>query len=348
MQTRRARVQDANLSRLSDPKFLQAFGRTNPLEARQLAVALGNRDLYNEVMNVVPPRGDYRYGERLDDLLEYIPEFRNLSEDVLLNTVLRTYTTTNPVTGIKEETINPNFTSHNSAALRFCAKKGFERCVKRLLDYDVDVHANEEEALLFASKYNINIVKMLLKKGAILNADHLYMAARWAQYDILRYYISLNKSLLYEQYGNIYVALAANLDIRTETIDEDGIATMRFIYEIAKRDNKLDELQNAIGNALSALATYINPTPSLFALMTDIFNDGFPIHWQDDQILFRAVNQENIQMIEYLLSKGATILARHIKTAYEDKFDSDDTHDGRILFFLLSRIPPAQLANVPN
>lgn len=346
MQTRRARVQAANLSRLTDPKFLQAFGRTNPLEARQLAVALRNQEMYTEVMNVVPPRGDYRYGEDLSNLL--FNDFDDITEDELLNTVLRTYITTNPVTGIKEETINPNFTSNNFAALRFCALKGFERCIKRLLDYGVDVHANNEEALMYASfQGNINIVKMLLKKGAILQANHLYHAARGghymtpksANYDILRYYISLNESLLYEDYERIIHALARSHNSESE----EGIATLRLIYGIAKRDNKLDELQNEIENTINFLAKKRQPTPFLFAFMTDVFNDGFSIHWERDSFLESAIESGSIEMIQYLLSKGATILERHITSAYREHLP-----DVRILFLLLSNIPAAQLANVPN
>lgn len=176
---------------MSDPKFLQAFGPLFPLEARRLAVALGNRELYKETMAVLPPKGDYRYGDNI--FHSYLNQLEVPTEQQILRDALRKYP------GLEK---NPNFTSNNNAALRFCTRHNYDLCVRVLLQNpDVNVNANRGEPLYYALRnQNLNMVKLLLDKGAIINSTETeYNSLRLAIYtnnlELIKFFITKYKDL---------------------------------------------------------------------------------------------------------------------------------------------------------
>lgn len=345
MQTRRQKLEEDESIReeklrqlLSNPKLLQAFGPQHPLEARQLALALKNRDLYKEVMAVVPPRGDYRYGEDLEDVLD---NNIDITEDVLLNTILRKYKRFNSVTNTYEETRNPYFTSHNAAALRFCAERGYERCVKQLLEYDENVQYINGKPLFYDSIYGgLNIIKMLIKKGAIVNEENFLDAARSPRVsgDVLRYFISLNESLIYARNFSVIRNIAISYRLENEN---DKIEIMKYVYEIVKRDNRLNQfpVPDAIGSALENLIVNNQPTPIILDFFTMILNDGFNVNWGEGNLLSAAFFnnlRDALLWVQFLLSKGATVRRKHIKNGTRSV---SDFGDARILQLLLANVP---------
>lgn len=341
MQTRQKRVQYENLLRVSDPKFLQAFGQMYPVEARQLALA--NKQLYTEVMAVVPPRGDYRYGEDLEDVLD---NNREITEDVLLNTILRKYKRFNSVTNTYEETKNPYFTSHDSAALRFCARRGYERCVKQLLEYDENVQYINGKPLFFESIYGgINIIKMFLEKGGIISTEFFLGVAGSARVsgDVLRYLISLNESMIYNNNFSVIQEIAQSIRLENEN---DKIEIMKYVYEIVKRDNRFNQFPDAIGEALENLILRTLPTPIILDFITMILNDGFNVNWSRGKLLTAALfqNERNALLwVQFVLSKGAIVRRKHI----EDGIGFVSTiGNARILQLLLANVPDP--LNIPN
>jgi hypothetical protein len=171
MQTRRAKLSEKRTriaDYLSSQEFLQAMSKSQPLALKQLFGAIpstAREILSSNIRNILPRYGDYRYGEDFDDLY-YIDTY---DENTLLNTALREY----------RDELNPHFTSNDFAALRYCTRRGFERCVDRLLQYPVgvnsgnvlkypiDINVNDGEPLFNAiGSGNVNIVRKLLAKGA--------------------------------------------------------------------------------------------------------------------------------------------------------------------------------------
>ena len=198
--TRRARRQDDRVFNLSNPALFQAISQVNPALGRNLAVSLANREIYNSMMENTFRRGHHLYGEeRFQEYLEDLP-----TEERLLNDALQIIRDPNT----QEIIPNPNFTSNDNAALRFCVEQNYEECVRRLLrDPRVDVNVNHGP---FRGRYiltyaiqngNINMTRALIARGARVDLDIngnagaddslLFWALRSENLEMIQYVISL-------------------------------------------------------------------------------------------------------------------------------------------------------------
>jgi hypothetical protein len=80
-----------------------------------------------------------------------------------------------------------------------------------------------------------------------------------------------------------------------------------------------------------------------FDFMTMVFNDGFPVNWEADRLLTSSLyNFHNLQLVPFLLSKGAIVRRKHIPSASSRIVANGDA---RLLQLLLANVPDP--ANIP-
>lgn len=189
---------------ISDPEFLQAMAKTDPLTLQRLRL---NRTINSEMQSqgVVYRRGNpiYRnYGienplaisQRRRRKRRSVPENVNMNSDffkrlIYLDSandswVRNAYRDINPLRNIDEDYLlnnvlqiqgqpntNPNFILNNNAALRFCSSRNYIRCVQLLLDDPrVNIHVDNDLPLKFAvQKGYVSLTQFLLVKGANAN-----------------------------------------------------------------------------------------------------------------------------------------------------------------------------------
>ena len=107
------------------PALMQAMSRSQPLALRQLSNAIYTvgREVLANPAAILPPQGDYRYGQ--DKLIEYLNRNQDIPEEELLNVAFRFNSIRN----------NKNLADLNFAGLRYCAARGYLRCVERIIYY---------------------------------------------------------------------------------------------------------------------------------------------------------------------------------------------------------------------
>lgn len=352
--TRRSRLQDERAFNLSNPALFQAISQINPALGRNLAVALGNREIYNSMMVNTFRRGHHLYGE--SQFHDYLRQNPVPTEESILNDALQI--TRDPNT--QEILPNPNFTSNNNAAIRFCTLRNYEECVRRLLrnpDVDVNVVMNGRTPLSYAiSNGNVNIARALIARGA--NIDFVpFVGAR--ETSLLYAFQSNNIDML-----RYIVSLGFNTLRLINYLSSSASRSSYEIIDLIMRDymNKGGNPQdNIVGEALLRIirnndederfSPKLSPQQliQIFAFVFDY--DGFNIanFRQQNDILDSAcyLDDEFIPFVQFLISRGFQVRIRSIQAASGYDHYSGDMNDRsdpemQMLRYLLSLIPVGQ------
>jgi outer membrane receptor for ferric coprogen and ferric-rhodotorulic acid len=104
---------------------------------------------------------DVLKGKSEEDILSSIDDLR--PNDLLTKSITRSF-----LPGIKKALeMGADVHAQNDFALRWASRYGNYNVVKLLLKYGADVHAHDDTALVWASANSYyNVVKLLLKNGA--------------------------------------------------------------------------------------------------------------------------------------------------------------------------------------
>jgi hypothetical protein len=187
---------------------------------------------------------------------------------------------------------------------------------------------------------------MFVEKGNNIIVDsYIFLSAAGSpsvSSDVLRYFISLNKSLIYVNNFAVFRNIAGSARGQYQN---DKIEIMKFVYDIVKTDNRLNQFTDAIGGALENLIEG-QPTQIRLDFITMILNDGFPVSWDNDLLLSSAlfnIPQDAIPWVQFILSKGATVRRKHIDS--EVSANRRINGDVRVLQLLLANVPDP--ANIP-
>ena len=318
--TRRARRQDDRVFNLSNPALFQAISQVNPALGRNLAVSLANREIYNSMMENTFRRGHHLYGEeRFQEYLEDLP-----TEERLLNDALQIIRDPNT----QEIIPNPNFTSNNNAALRFCVRHNYEECVRRLLrDPRVDVNAGWGTRTVLSvavENGNINMARALIARGAQvdlnLNARDdeslLFWALNSENVDMIQYIISLGLNTV-----QILDYFKINRRRSYEITDFVMKYYMNTYFDTSRRQDR------KVYSALSYIVDNSTRTPiritseQLIQIFTFVFDAGLDITGIIEHDGFSIFNyacyldDTYIPFVQFLISRGFRVRLENLRSA---------------------------------
>ena len=338
MQTRRARLQAQSSDRVSNRRFLESMAMMQPAALRQLANALPPvaREVLPNPRALLPPRGDYRYGDEM--FRKYLYDMNELeripTEEEIIRDALREYR--DPITGVI--TPNPNFTRNNNAAIRFCTRNNYLQCVKILLrNPDVDVNVDDEPLYQAIKHGNLDMVKALVERGANIINDEgdesLDVAMQGNNVDIVNYLIEqgaeISNALDFIEHPNVRSFAIINYIVRYyafEFFNRPGDPD----FDQAKFDEESDNLVLALEEIFQKRTV---SSQEKLELATHLFNIGVPINVRRNDLLnFASTFCDSLPILEFLIARGLVVSRYTLSRALQNNCYEN-------IRYLISQVP---------
>lgn len=339
MQTRRARleaiVQERQENYLSNREFLESMAMMQPEALRRLSNALHPvaRQILPDARALLPPRGDYRYGER--ELRKYLYELP--SENDIIANVLREYK--DPISGVI--TPNPNFTANNNAALRHCTEYNYENCVRLLLKnplVDVNVYNGAPLQNAIENK-NLNMIRALVDRGAVItqgaNTDETLSYAIYTnKLDIVKYFVEeKNVDIIRanDYLESRFVRSFAVYDyVLRKYIEKHVHLPNSANFNQDEFDGKNDIIISTLEEVIGKRSITIQQKIELATFLSDI---GFVLNIRGNTLFNIACNFcDSLPLLQFLIARGFHVSSSAFNNANKE-------HCYEIIRFLISLVP---------